>query len=192
MSEPPPILRRPDRPLTDGVVALDAFSVEDVLDVVAAIDDEILRWLPLPDPYGETEARAFISAPLNTATAGDALNWAIRPAGGKGRHPPAGSIGVSASRPRAGEVELGYWLAPKARHRGIASRAVRLLAGHVLASPGIQRLEILMHPSNHASRRVAERVGARFEGVRRAGLVPPARDGCADAAVYALLPADLR
>ena len=183
-------LRRPAEPLTDGVVLLDAFTRSDVGDLVRVVDDEILRWLPLPDPYGESEAREFVDAPANRDTSGDALNFAIRlrkPAGG----PVAGSIGVFVSRPRSGELQLGYWIAAHARGQGAARRAVLLLARHALATPGVRRLEIQTHPANHASRRVAERVGAAFEGIRRGGLVPPAPDGTADAAVYALLPGDL-
>lgn len=186
MSEPSLVLRRPDQPLTDGVVTLDRFTRDDVVAIVRAMDDEILRWLPLPDPYGETEARAFVTAPPNTASAGDALNFAIR-----SEDRLAGSVGVSISRPRTGEVEVGYWVAPHARQRGIALRAVLLVAGHVLAAPGVARLEILCHPDNWASRRVAERAGAQFEGIRRRGLPPPARQGSTDAAVYALLPEEI-
>lgn len=187
MSDPAPSLHRPEQALTDGVVTLDSFTRDDVVPLVHAIDDEILRWLPLPDPYGETEARAFVTAPPNTASAGDALHFAIR-----SRARLAGSIGVAVSRPRTGEVELGYWVAAHARQHGTARRAVALLARHALATPGVERLEILIHPANHRSRRVAERVGARFEGIRRKGLAPPARDGTTDAAVYALLPGEVR
>lgn len=186
MSEPSLVLRRPDHPLTDGVVTLDMFTRDDVVDIVRAVDDEILRWLPLPDPYGETEARAFVTAAPNTASAGDALNFAIRR-----QARLAGSVGVSISRPRTGEVEVGYWVAPHARHQGIALRAVRLVAEHVLAAEGVERLEILCHPDNWASRHVAERAGAQLEGIRRRGLPPPPRQGSTDAAVYALLPEDL-
>lgn len=186
MSEGPPILRRPDQALTDGVVTLDRFTQADVLDVVRAIDDQILRWLPLPDPYGETEARAFVTAPPNTASAGDALNFAIRSEAGL-----AGSVGVSVSRPRTGEVEVGYWVAPHARRQGTALRAVLLVAAHALAAEGVERLEILCHPGNWPSRHVAERAGARFEGIRRRGLPPPPRAGSTDAAVYALLPGEV-
>lgn len=188
MSDPAPSLHRPEQALTDGVVTLDTFTRDDVLPLVQAIDDEILRWLPLPDPYGETEARAFVTAPPNTASAGDVLHFAIR----SSRARLAGAIGVAISRPRAGEVELGYWVAAQARQHGTARRAVTLLARHALATPGIARLEILTHPDNHSSQRVAERVGARYEGIRRNGLVPPARDGTTDAAVYALLPGEVR
>lgn len=191
MSDPGPSLRRPDAPLTDGVVTLDAFTRDDILDIVGAVDDEILRWLPLPDPYGETEARAFVDGAPNTAAVGDALNFAIRRATDTGQAGLAGSVGVSVSRPRTGEVALGYWIAPHARGRGTAVRAVRLLARHALSTPGVERLEILTHPANHASRRVAERAGALFEGIRRRGLLPPASDGTSDAAVYALVAGEL-
>ncbi|MEX0657901.1 MAG: GNAT family N-acetyltransferase [Egibacteraceae bacterium] len=186
MSEPSLVLRRPADPLTDGVVTLDRFTRDDVVDIVRAIDDEILRWLPLPDPYGETEARGFVAAPPNTASEGAALNFAIRCEARL-----AGSVGVSISRPRTGEVEVGYWVAPHARHQGVALRAVLLVAGHALAAEGVERLEILCHPDNRASRHVAERAGAQFEGIRRHGLPPPPRQGSTDAAVYALLPEDV-
>lgn len=191
MSEPPPVLRRPGHALTDGVVTLDTFTRDDVVDLVRAIDDEILRWLPLPDPYGETEARAFVEAPENAAAEGATLTFAIRRDTAPGAGRVAGAIGVSVSRPRTGEVEVGYWVAPHARGQGTARRAVLLLAARVLATEGVERLEILSHPDNGASRHVAERAGARFEGIRRHGLPPPPRLDGNDAAVYALLPEDL-
>lgn len=187
-----PALRRPARPLTDTVVVLDRFERDDVPDIVASIDDEILRWLPLPDPYGEDDARAYLETPGCANDVGEALNFAIRSTGDA----PAserllGSIGVSPSPLRTGDVQIGYWLAPSARGKGVAQRAIALLARHALGARGVTRVEILSHPANIASRRAAERAGARFEGIRPGGLVPPAPDGSSDAAVYALIPMDL-
>lgn len=187
MSDPARVVHRPPSPLTDGVVTLDMFTRDDALDIVWAIDDEIVRWVPVPDPYGESDARTFIDEPAATADAGPTLHFAVRHEGLL-----AGSISVAADRPVPGEAEIGYWLAPHARHRGVARRAVRLLADHVFATYAPPRIELLVHPGNDASRRTAEAVGAVFEGLRADGLKPPATDGTTDAAVYSLFPAATR
>jgi RimJ/RimL family protein N-acetyltransferase len=46
-----------------------------------------------------------------------------------------------------------------------------VLAGYGLGTLGLQRLEIVMSVENHASRRVAERVGADHEGILRCRLL---------------------
>jgi RimJ/RimL family protein N-acetyltransferase len=65
------------------------------------------------------------------------------------------------------EGELGYVMAPAARGRGVASRAVGLLTGWGLDALGLHRIELRIEPVNAASSRVAERNGYRFEGVLR-------------------------
>lgn len=181
MSDPAPLLRRPPRPLTDGVVTLDEFGRDDVLDIVFAIDDEILRWLPLPDPYAETDARTFVDSPPASGAVGESLAFAIRWQGGL-----AGAAGVSTNRSAPDRPRIGYWVAPHARNRGVARRAVQLLADHTFATCRPHRIELLVHPDNHASRRAAEAAGAVFERIRPGALDPPPRDGTADAAVYVL------
>ena len=82
-------------------------------------------------------------------------------------------------------VEFGYWLAPEARGRGIATRALRLIAGWSLAG-GYIRLELFTHPDNIPSGRVAERAGFTREGLRRAWDLD--RDGNpVDGVFYALV-----
>jgi len=63
-------------------------------------------------------------------------------------------------------VELGYWLFPEARGRGVATRAVRAGAEHALAN-GIYCVEAHVRVGNDASERVLERAGFEREGVRR-------------------------
>jgi RimJ/RimL family protein N-acetyltransferase len=67
----------------------------------------------------------------------------------------------------AGEGELGYVVAPAARGRGVASRAVGLLTRWGLGELGLHRVELRIDPANAASSRVAERNGYRLEGVLR-------------------------
>ena len=84
-------------------------------------------------------------------------------------------------------VEIGYWLLPHARGRGIATRIARLLAEHAF-SLGVQRVEAYVNVGNGASDRVLERAHFTREGVARS---LPKPDGTrVDKTVYSLLPAD--
>lgn len=62
-------------------------------------------------------------------------------------------------------AQIGYWLAPNARGRGIATRAARALVAHAFGSLDMHRLEIRCVNENAPSRAVAERLGFAFEGV---------------------------
>ena len=63
-------------------------------------------------------------------------------------------------------VEIGYWLLPHARGRGVATRTVRLLAEHAF-SLGVERVEAYVEVGNAPSDRVLERAGFTREGVAR-------------------------
>ena len=67
----------------------------------------------------------------------------------------------------AGEAEIGYAIAPAARGRGIAGRALRLLTDWGLDGLGLERLELRIAVTNPASERVATRAGYTREGVLR-------------------------
>ncbi|WP_314686472.1 GNAT family protein [uncultured Bifidobacterium sp.] len=74
---------------------------------------------------------------------------------------------VSAGALRSGTV--GYWVDRVHAGRGIAPMAVALLADwafHGDPGPRLHRLEIAMLPGNDRSRRVAEKLHARYEGRR--------------------------
>jgi len=85
--------------------------------------------------------------------------------------------------------EIGYWLLPEARGRGLSARAARLLAVWAIDVVGMERVEAVVDVDNVASLRSIERAGFSKEGVARS-LFRQQR-GRADAAVYALVRADL-
>ena len=60
---------------------------------------------------------------------------------------------------------VGYWVAPWARNRGLATRAVETLSAWALGDGGFDRLELTTHPENTASQRVAEKAGFNREGL---------------------------
>lgn len=87
------------------------------------------------------------------------------------------------------EAELGVWIRRSARSRGVASTALRAMASFACNELAVVRTSLRIRLDNGASRRAAERAGARYEGTLRHGIV----HGTArfDAALYALLPEDL-
>ena len=151
--------------LTDGVVRLRPWTGEDAPAVQAAIQDpEIPRFMGIP--AGQTlegTERWLLSLPeawLN----GRAFNFAIVEVAGGGL---LGSIAVDRSADDVEVGEIGYWVAAPARGRGVATRAVRLLAVWAFRALGLRRLEITTHRDNAPSQRVAEHAGFRREGVLR-------------------------
>jgi RimJ/RimL family protein N-acetyltransferase len=87
--------------------------------------------------------------------------------------------------PMRGVIEVGYWLFPEARGRGLATRAVRAVAREAFAS-GISRIEANVRIGNDVSERVLERAGFTREGVKRRLLRHAG--GRADATLFSLLP----
>jgi RimJ/RimL family protein N-acetyltransferase len=69
----------------------------------------------------------------------------------------------------SGTANVGYWVRTGHTGQGIATAAVRLVARFGFEDLGLLRLELLIAVDNPASRRVAEKVGATFEGVLPAG-----------------------
>jgi RimJ/RimL family protein N-acetyltransferase len=72
----------------------------------------------------------------------------------------AGFVG----RPRGGQVELGYGIAPEARERGFATEAARGVVEWALAQPGVERVVAGCDPDNAASIRVLEKLGFERAG----------------------------
>ncbi len=64
--------------------------------------------------------------------------------------------------------ELSYQLFdPACAGKGYATEAVALLSAYLLASKRVARLQLLIHPDNVASQRVAAKTGYELEGVSR-------------------------
>ncbi len=84
-------------------------------------------------------------------------------------------------------VEIGYWLFPAARGRGVATPSARLLAEHAFAL-GVLRVEAYVNVGNDASDRVLQRAGFTREGVVRS---LPRPDGTrVDKTLWSLLPGE--
>ncbi len=101
-----------------------------------------------------------------------------------------GGVGLNRIDRANGIANLGYWVATAHCGRGVASTAARLAAEIGFAELGFHRLEIVVLTDNHASKAVANKVGAKLEAQARNRLVLHGRSQ--DALVYSLVPEDVR
>ena len=151
--------------LSDGVVTLRNWRPDDARAVFEACQDPLIaRHTYVPVPYRREHADGFIANCMRAFASGSSeAGFAIADAatdqvlGSMSRSPLDGH--------RAG---FGYWLAPRARGRGVATRALRLIADWTLATTDAIRLDLYTDLDNPASGAVAERAGFEREGIRRA------------------------
>jgi RimJ/RimL family protein N-acetyltransferase len=162
--------------ITGTGVRLRAYRPDDAEAVAAGYDDPLsYRFLPpVPSPFTLAHAEHFLSEGVASVYAEGGVVYAIAD---PETDDLLGGIGFDKVVPGRGQAEIGYWVGPWARGRGVATAAVRALSEHALAA-GLQRLELLTHWDNAISQRVAMAAGFQREGVRRAAL--PGRDGVRD------------
>jgi RimJ/RimL family protein N-acetyltransferase len=157
-----PPLRLPT--LTDGAITLRAKREADLDAIVAACQDpEIPHWTSVPSPYTRADARAFLRISEASARAGASADLIAVDEDDQ----LLGAFSLMELRRRPAYGEIGYWLAPWSRGRGVATRAVVLLRDWARAELGVTLIEILVHDDNGPSRRVAERAGFADTGEQR-------------------------
>jgi [ribosomal protein S5]-alanine N-acetyltransferase len=61
------------------------------------------------------------------------------------------------------EIEIGYRLHPDYWNRGLATEAARAVRRYAFEVLKLERVISLIHPENHASRRVTEKTGMKLE-----------------------------
>lgn len=94
---------------------------------------------------------------------------------------------VVSLRPQPGVGGLGCWVVPRARGRGAASAAVRLITPWSFEALRLQRLEAWVDPTNLASQRVLLSAGFLHEG-RLRNFFTTADGQPSDALVFSAVP----
>ena len=150
--------------MRDGDLTLRPGVLDDAEAVTAACQDpEIQRWTLVPSPYRREHAEEWLASAPGRVQAGEAVSLLAFPGDGR----LAGSFSLMELDLASGSAEIGYWVAPWARGRGVATRSVRLLHEWAVGELGLRRIEILPDAANAPSRRVAERCGYRDTGELR-------------------------
>jgi RimJ/RimL family protein N-acetyltransferase len=87
------------------------------------------------------------------------------------------------------EIEIGYILYSRTSDgKGVTTEAVNLLVGYLFDRKKVNRLRLVIHPGNGASKRIAEKTGFSFESVARGAWWHRGRNH--DVEVWALLRSD--
>lgn len=179
-----------DLELAEGPLLLRPWRPEDAPALHAAVRESLEtvgRWLPWCHAgYALGEAQAWIRHCREAWSADEHFAFGIfEQASGA----LLGSVGLNHRNPMHRSAALGYWVRQSRQGQGIARQAARRAARFGFEMLRLVRIEIVVQPDNHASRRTAEQAGARFEAIARHRLWM--RDRARDAAVYALVPGDL-
>lgn len=177
--------------LSDGVIGLRRFTLDDVPRLFIAVHEsmpQLSAWMVWAHPdYSLEESSAFVSKCAPGWEKGEQYSFAIVDVH-NGEF--LGSVGLSAVNRAHGFANLGYWVrAGKLRH-GVATSATRMAARFSFENLGFNRVELVVPTANVASQRVAEKAGAKREGILRKRL--RLNGAFHDAFVYSLVAEDLR
>lgn len=185
------MIRPPDPPLTDGVVALRPWRKSDVAVLPGLIDGdpEIERWLELmPSPYTTHDAREWVARAAEAWRSGLFLPFAMLDAATEA---VVGGLGFNTIDAENASGEIGYWLSPAARGRGLTTRALRLAALWGFDALGLERIQVRAEVENTPSCRVAERAGFTREGVIRSARFNARLGRRMDFVLYSALPGEI-
>jgi ribosomal-protein-serine acetyltransferase len=143
---------------------------------------ELQRWMPWAHAnYAIDETRSWLTVQVQAFQQRTTFEFAIVDDTGA----YLGGCGLNQLDALNQRANLGYWVRSSAAGKGIATAATRLTRDWGFANTDLARLEVLVAVGNAASRRVAEKSGAVYEGILRSRLlVHGARH---DAAIYAFI-----
>jgi RimJ/RimL family protein N-acetyltransferase len=162
------------------------FTLVDAPEVQRAAGERAIAdtTLNIPHPYPDGAAEQWIAGHAAGFAYGVLATFAIVTRS-DGRL--VGAIGLVVE-PAHARAELGYWIAVSYWGRGYATEAARAVIAFGFDALGLHRIQAQYLTRNPASGRVMQKVGMRFEGIRR-GLVRK-WDRFEDIAEHAILASD--
>jgi RimJ/RimL family protein N-acetyltransferase len=194
----------PDRVCLSGRLArLEPIELEHVDDLLAAATEDRATYGFTPVPDTTAAMRAYVSGALDDEQTGWALPFVIRlrtdgrivgstrfldledwDAPG-GRPPGRPSTPSRRGTPSVGEIG-STWLGASAQRTPVNTECKLLLLAHAFDGWQMQRVTFKTDARNRRSRQAIERIGGRFEGIRRAHV--PATDGTIrDSAYFSII-----
>ena len=126
---------------------------------------EYLTWSPHPDKAYTFEYISYLQTRYKT---GDFYDWAVV---WKETNKMIGTCGFTRFDYQNNSAEIGYVLNPEFHGRGIATEAVLKTIEFGFSNLALNRIEGRFMVENSASRRVMEKSGMQFEGIRREGML---------------------
>ncbi len=175
--------------LTDGVINLRPFEFGEENNLYKTVREsipELEPWMSWANEKYTTEtALSFITitraywsnASMYAFAITDAQTGAL-----------LGGCSLSHIHPVYHFCNLGYWVRTSRRGEGIAGRSAKLAARFAFEKANLIRAEVVIAVGNEASKRVAEKAGAHYEGILLNRMVVGAQ--VCDAYMFSLLPSD--
>jgi RimJ/RimL family protein N-acetyltransferase len=155
------------RTLSDGVVTLRLSAERDIPEILLAYEDdpELHVRIGMEKPPSGAELGRRAERMEGDLAAGRWVMFTIlKPGSDEFR----GEINVHHVAWEHRRADLGVWLAPAARGRGLARSALVLVVRWLLAECGFERVQVLTEPDNEPMLRTAAAAGFTREGVLRA------------------------
>jgi [ribosomal protein S5]-alanine N-acetyltransferase len=153
--------------LTDGPVTLRPIRLRDARTLERTLLDNRgwLRQWEATNPHGPMnfDTRSSIRSLLANARGGHGLPFLIEYEGEL-----AGQLNVSSiSYGSLASATIGYWVSEHFAGRAVTPTATALATDYCFFQLGLHRMEICIRPENAPSLRVVEKLGFRYEGLRR-------------------------
>ena len=153
--------------LSDGPIVIRPIRVRDARALERELMDNRgwLRKWEATNPHGPMsfDTRASIRSLQSNARAGYGLPFLIEYNGEL-----AGQLNVSSiSYGSVSSASIGYWVSERFAGKNITPTAVALASDYAFFQVGLHRIEICIRPENAPSLRVVEKLGYRYEGLRR-------------------------
>ncbi len=160
MAVPVPTLR-------EGAIVIRPIRLKDARQLERELLDNRgwLRQWEATNPHGPLsfDTRASIRSLQANARAGFGLPFVIEYDG-----QIAGQLNVSSiSYGSVGSATIGYWVSERFAGKNITPTAVALATDYCFFQAHLHRMEICIRPENEPSLRVVEKLGFRYEGLRR-------------------------
>ncbi|WP_067700651.1 GNAT family N-acetyltransferase [Nocardia jejuensis] len=175
---------QPVIPVGEGLV-LRAWLRRDALEVFGAFQDPAIRRWHVRSADSVEEVEDWVDAWARSWRGAVDANWAVADSR-TGRI--AGRVSLREMVLPQGYAEVAYWVAPHARGRGVAPRAVAAMTAWAFEVAGFHRLELRHSVHNAQSCRVAAKSGFALEGVNRSAALH--EDGWHDMHLHARVRGD--
>jgi len=166
-------------------ISIRKYQPGDSAAIVEAVQESVATvgvWLDwCGNSYGPADADAWIAHASSDWAKAEMFAFAVVDATSSDY---LGGVGLSQIDQDNRSANLGYWVRQSYESRGVGTQAARLAVGYAFELLKLTRIEIVCAAMNRPSRRVAEKTGAHFEGLKSGRLSVHGR--ALDAAVYTI------
>jgi RimJ/RimL family protein N-acetyltransferase len=153
-----------------GGIRIRPYRLDDAQAIWEAVREsmrELTPWMPwCHKGYSIDETRSWLGVQVPAFQQRTIFEFAIT--ADDGRY--LGGCGLNQIDALNQRANLGYWVRSSAAGKGVATSAAKLTRDWGFANTDLVRIEVLVAIGNIASRRVAEKSGALYEGTLRSRL----------------------